>query len=160
MTDKEIIQAWECHISRSLDDCKQCPYKDLKPKGCQEKLYEDIADLINRQHTIIEQLYKAIDEKSKHIENIKAEKNKLMEANILQSKQGDELQAEIDRLKKYNTDVAHKHYDDGIKEFALRLREKMWPFPKPVTENIKDTVAVLRIIDDTEKEMAGADNDT
>lgn len=48
---------------------------------------------------------------------------------------------------------------EAIKEFALRLREKMWPFPKPVTENIKDTVAVLRIINDTEKEMAGADND-
>lgn len=56
MTDKEIIQAWKCHISRSLDDCKQCPYKDLKPKGCQEKLYEDIADLIKSQQAEIEQL--------------------------------------------------------------------------------------------------------
>ena len=32
--------------------------------------------------------------------------------------------AEIERLQKYNTDVAHKHYRDGIKEFAERLKEK------------------------------------
>lgn len=33
--------------------------------------------------------------------------------------------AEIERLQKYNTDVAFKHYNDGIKEFAERLKEKM-----------------------------------
>ena len=31
-------------------------------------------------------------------------------------------QAEIERLKKYNTEVAYKHYNDGIKEFAERLK--------------------------------------
>ena len=37
-------------------------------------------------------------------------------------------QTEIERLKKYNTEVAYKHYNDGIndgiKEFANRLKDK------------------------------------
>lgn len=37
-------------------------------------------------------------------------------------------QAEIERLQKYNTEVAYKHYNDGIndgiKEFANRLKDK------------------------------------
>lgn len=34
-------------------------------------------------------------------------------------------QAEIERLEKYNTDVAHRHYDDGIKEFAESLKKEI-----------------------------------
>lgn len=34
-------------------------------------------------------------------------------------------QAEIERLKRYNTDVAYKHYNDGIKEFAERLKKRL-----------------------------------
>lgn len=30
---------------------------------------------------------------------------------------------EVDRLQKYNTEMARKHYDDGIKEFTERLCE-------------------------------------
>ena len=33
--------------------------------------------------------------------------------------------AEIERLKKYNTEVAYKHYNDGIKEFAEKLKENI-----------------------------------
>ena len=33
--------------------------------------------------------------------------------------------AEIERLKKYNIEVAYKHYNDGIKEFAERLKENI-----------------------------------
>ena len=32
-------------------------------------------------------------------------------------------QAEIERLKKYNTEVAYKHYNDGIKDFAEKLKD-------------------------------------
>lgn len=32
---------------------------------------------------------------------------------------------EIERLKKYNIEVAHKNYNDGIKEFAERLKENI-----------------------------------
>lgn len=31
--------------------------------------------------------------------------------------------SEIEILQKYNTDVAYKHYNDGIKEFAERLKQ-------------------------------------
>ena len=34
-------------------------------------------------------------------------------------------QTEIERLKKYNIEVAYKHYNDGIKEFAERLKENI-----------------------------------
>lgn len=33
----------------------------------------------------------------------------------------DRQKAEIDRLTKYNTDVAYKHYNDGVKDFAKRI---------------------------------------
>lgn len=34
-------------------------------------------------------------------------------------------QTEIERLKKYNIEVTYKHYNDGIKEFAERLKENI-----------------------------------
>lgn len=33
--------------------------------------------------------------------------------------------AEIERLQKHNTKMAHKHYCDGIKEFAERLKKEI-----------------------------------
>ena len=33
--------------------------------------------------------------------------------------------AEIERQQKYNTNVAFKHYNDAIKEFAERLKDKV-----------------------------------
>lgn len=33
--------------------------------------------------------------------------------------------AENERLQKYNTDMAFKHYNDGMKEFAERLKGKV-----------------------------------
>ena len=33
--------------------------------------------------------------------------------------------AEIERLQKYNTNIAFKHYNDGIKDFAERLNDKV-----------------------------------
>ena len=68
-------------------------------------------------------------------------------------------QAEIERLQKYNTEVAYKHYNDGVKEFAERL-----------TENIINTLDkyynvscggyypaedVMHYIDNLVKEMVG-----
>lgn len=70
--------------------------------------------------------------------------------------------AEIERLKKYNIEVAHKHYNDGIKEFAERLIENI---PKSIdnywnnnatgyylTENVLDEINILvkEMIGDTE----------
>lgn len=33
--------------------------------------------------------------------------------------------AEIERLQKYNTDVSRKHYNDGIKDFAEKLKKRL-----------------------------------
>lgn len=33
--------------------------------------------------------------------------------------------AEIERLQKYNADVAFKHYNDGIREFAERVKNEL-----------------------------------
>lgn len=53
--------------------------------------------------------------------------------------------AEIERLRKYNTDVAFKHYNDGIKEFAERLKDRV-----DDPRQIKGAVIDL-IIDDIDK---------
>lgn len=64
-------------------------------------------------------------------------------------------QAEIERLQKHNTVVAHKHYNDGIKEFAKRLKEKTYPFPCAI--GVENAVTI-RAIDDLVKETVGGDN--
>lgn len=90
-------------------------------------------------------------------------------------------QQEIERLKKYNTDVAHRHYDDGIKEFAESLKKEI---DNALESNYKakrqwlektniDNETMVRYIDgkidcllglnmfvhNLVKEMVGADND-
>ncbi len=57
--------------------------------------------------------------------------------------------AEIERLKKHNTDMARKHYNDGIKEFAERLKESAFAFGR---EHCEEAVTVLEI-DNLVKEM-------
>lgn len=60
-------------------------------------------------------------------------------------------QAEIERLKKHNTEVAYKHYNDGIKEFAERLKDKSltkWDYHEAVD---------VEEIDNLVKEMVGED---
>ena len=68
-------------------------------------------------------------------------------------------QTEIDRLKKYNTDVAYKHYHDGIKEFAERLideAESTW-WHDGKKAHIDSNVSVS-VINKIKEEMVGADN--
>jgi len=36
--------------------------------------------------------------------------------------------AEIERLQKYNTEVAFKHYNDGVKEFAEKVKEETYHY--------------------------------
>ena len=55
--------------------------------------------------------------------------------------------AEIERLQKYNTDVAFKHYNDGIKEFAERLKADY--------KNKCMGLSFERCIDNLVKEMVG-----
>lgn len=59
-------------------------------------------------------------------------------------------QAEIERLKKYNTEVAYKHYNDGIKEFADRVKMAFYyEFDELIPSIMADT------IDNLVKEMVG-----
>ena len=44
-------------------------------------------------------------------------------ADVVPKSEVERLQAEIERLQKYNTDVAFKHYDDGKKEVAREIFE-------------------------------------
>ena len=60
--------------------------------------------------------------------------------------------AEIERLQKHNTKMAHKHYCDGIKEFAERLKAKA--DDKLPCENSVDEVDIDSLV----KEMVGDNN--
>lgn len=61
--------------------------------------------------------------------------------------------AEIERLQKYNTDMARKHYNDGIKEFAEKLKADM--FYKCGDINYTETSEARKLIDNLVKEMTG-----
>lgn len=84
MTDKEIIQAFECCISREVTCCenRECPYfyaTELYTE-CEELLRCDAFDLIKRQQAEIERLHKAIkvldimtDQQDYYVKKAKAE---------------------------------------------------------------------------------------
>jgi hypothetical protein len=63
--------------------------------------------------------------------------------------------AEIERLQKYNADMAHKHYNDGVKEFAERLKESAFECDVSFgygKEHYTEAVTVIEI-DNLVKEM-------
>lgn len=70
-------------------------------------------------------------------------------------------QAEIERLKKHNTEVAYKHYNDGIKEFAERLKSlvNQHHYMLANVHNSKDfgmfTLGFEQAIDEVVKELVG-----
>ena len=55
--------------------------------------------------------------------------------------------AEIERLHKHNTEMARKHYNDGIKAFAERLKTEL------TKGSAVMRVSTLDVIDDLVKEM-------
>lgn len=64
--------------------------------------------------------------------------------------------AEIERLQKYNSDVAYRHYNDGIKDFATGLKaiytcDKRYDRPNAHTMLIK----LFENIDKLQKQLAG-----
>ena len=70
--------------------------------------------------------------------------------------------AEIERLQKYNTDMARKHYNDGIRGFAERLKRDI------TINNTEDGCLIYSIdygclmedIDNLVKEMTEGEGDT
>lgn len=164
MTDKEIIKAiWHCLTDL---DCLDCPYVDYEGKErCDEKVLNDLCDLINRQKAKIKA--SQMDNKQLETDNLNANMN------------CEHLQAEIERLQnillKFMDEVAKweakkgidvselplipicdegrdiiDHYRaTAIKEFAERLSEKA---PHITEERF---LILQNEIDNLVKEMAG-----
>ena len=109
-TDGEIIELLRAYVERM---CGKCNVKDLGTccGTCFITPISQATDLINRQKAEIESL-QAVHADATESLRLAAEANK-------------DMQAKIERLQKYNTDVAFKHYNDGIKEFAERLKANM-----------------------------------
>lgn len=103
MTDKEIITALECCFSPyGCGDCPS-PDKSCTDEDCAVSLSREAIALITCQKSQIEDLSEALEER---IQRIKA------------------LEVEVNRLQGHNLRMARKHYDDGVREFAERLKEK------------------------------------
>ncbi len=119
MTDNDIVKALECCDDEEvLHWCTGCPYYDKENDFCQEDLHRDALDLINRQ-------------KAK-IEYYKKNRDKCQEDAMFLAKKCDELQAEIERLKKENNHFADigKMYSEikaeAVKEFAEKVNNLTW----------------------------------
>lgn len=111
-TDDEIIKALECCspiISEDFD-CDICPYNE---KGCNTKLVRDALALINRQKAEIESLQAVHADMTESL-RLAAEANKDMSV---------ELDAMRGAANSYKM-----HYENAIKEFAQRLKKKMYPY--------------------------------
>ena len=67
---------------------------------------------------------------------------------------------EIERLTKYNTDVAYKHYNDGVKDFAKRIISyiDVGHLCSPTMLRWSD-LSVKEMVEHLAKEMVGADNE-
>lgn len=148
MNDEAIKKALECCVE---GHCSKCPM--LGKYSCSKSLREHALDLINRQQAENEQLQSLctakdviIEEQEAEIERLKWEKDhfefkvddlkgkleKFKEYRDIKNgayeREIEKLQAEIERLQKYSTEVAFKHYNDGrteaIKEFAEKLKKE------------------------------------
>jgi len=130
MTDKEIIKALECCMRNSdsiIDEfCEQCPYQSANLQ-CIDEMLKDAHHLITCQQSQIEDLKEALEER---MQRIKA------------------LEAEVERLQDHNLLMARKHYDDGVREFAERLKTY---FITPAQTRI-DT-EIVELIETLVKEM-------
>ena len=139
MEDKEIINALEC--CRDFGDCSLCPYDgavfDDEP-DCAEKLHTDALALINLQKAEIERLREKQAEDEKLLNDRVVESvNAVSQAHL---KYENALEEQIKTVKA-----------EAIKEFADRLKKKMY-IPKPYgTTNVVDEY----VIDTVVKEICG-----
>ena len=147
MTDNQIIKALEC-CADEMGCKKGCPCFDPKAKGscCTiSKIgIEKIAlDLINRQQAEIERLQKVK-------EQIKKEKNKILDAQMFLAKICDNLE------KKLKTAKA-----EAIKEYTEKLEAKLYPLGMVDSGRyLIQAMAVKTQIDRVkEKMLKGGDND-
>ena len=113
MTDNDIIKALECCGVKG--SCTGCYFNTHKAEDiCARIVIQKALDLINRQKAEIERLQSVNQAELDMIHDIRAELKT--------------AQAENERLQKYNTEYARKHYNDGraeaITEFEERLKKR------------------------------------
>ena len=126
MTDKkftndDIIKAAECCANDDYPaSCHVCPFKGER---CSQIMPKAVAEILKNQKEDNERLYNenealisAQETLQKHINRQNKEIERLKNSLAISKK-------EIERLQKYNTYVAYKHYNDGIKEFAKKTDE-------------------------------------
>ena len=143
--DEQIIKALECCSKDGGPDwCSECPLAELK---CAVLLPQNALDLIKR--------LKAQNEKWQELA-LKQEDTAQMLVREHQQEL-DEARAEIARLQKYNTDVAFKHYNDGIKEFARKFKLKMLHNHELISYTAYRLV--LSLVDILTAEMTGGNNE-
>lgn len=129
-TDEEVIKALEhCTSSTTSEACNGCPFYDTDVCIEMDNALNIYAlDLINRQRAELKALKMDNDQLQSDIVNA------TMNLESVQHEL-DKARAEIERLQKYNTDIAFKHYNDGIKEFAERLKERFFNYYEGLNEN-------------------------
>lgn len=83
MTVEKILTTLEL-CAKGL--CEHCEYKNWK-EMCKEELNVDIATLIKNQHTIIEQLYRVIDDKNQDIKRLEDDQAYLIDLRFKEASQ-------------------------------------------------------------------------
>ena len=147
MIEKETIKGLECCTDEWYENCNECPYS-IDTVSCERmKLLEDSLDLINHKQELLdaaiagqETLQKALAEKEKEIEDLKAENQSLRTA--------------VNSYKLHYNEAKAEAY----KEFAEKLKNKIKtecnPYGKP-TFDYDTSLAIMRYIDNLLKEMVG-----
>lgn len=102
MKDEQIIKALECCATDDGNDCFQCPYCNIFFEsgngGCVNRCRKDALDLINRQTAENERLKERISYLEESIDCSRKEYNRLLQ----------------------------QTQSEAIKEFAERLKRKIW----------------------------------
>ena len=147
MIEKETIKGLECCTDEWYENCNECPYS-IDTVSCERmKLLEDSLDLINHKQELLdaaiagqETLQKALAEKEKEIEDLKAENQSLRTA--------------VNSYKLHYNEAKAEAY----KEFAEKLKNKIKtecnPYGKPIFD-YDTSLAIMRYIDNLLKEMVG-----
>ena len=176
-TDAEIKKALECCLEASGVNCGKCPYCDNCVTDENTSLMMiDVLDLLNRLQADREN-YKQIAENQQRIildkafekKKLKAEIERLTKSVTTLTKSISELTDEVERQKKAKDEsflfaanilesektVIAETKAEAYKEFAERLKEKLW---SPVETWISSDIVTEEEIDNLLKELVGEDN--
>ena len=151
MTDNDIIKALECCGSETtFMTCGDCPLLDVGKPDCHFSNAKKALDLINRQNKEINRLKNELHGKVDHIR----EQRKAIDDLKKYNKKGLTVEVKFDKeqleesiqecMRDYELRI-NEVRNEAIKEFAERLKKKMYPFSY--------AIGVENAIDDLVKEM-------